>query len=805
MPETTLGSHSRHKWRFFRAGGFDQVKLETGADIDALDQLDQKLWVALACPTRGLEFDIKTLDLIDTDKDGRVRAPEIIAAAKWACKMLKNPDELTKGLPALPLSSINDANDEAKQLFSSARQILLNLGKTDAADISVDDTTDTAKIFAQTKFNGDGIIPADASDDPAVQSVITDIITCLGGEQDRSGKLGITQAKADLFFTEAAAFAGWHSKASADANVLPVGPNTAIAAAAIKAVAGKIDDYFVRCRLTSFDPRTTAAVNRLEADYVTAAAKELSLACTELTSFPLARVEAGRPLPLIDGINPAWRTAIESLNAQVIKPMLGEKTSLTEAEWAQIVAKFAPFDAWLATKAGAPVEKLSLPRVQEILAGPFKTTIDALLAKDKALEPEANAIAAVDTLVRYYRDLHKLLNNFVAFRDFYGRRNKAIFQAGTLYLDQRSCDLCVRVEDAAKHGSMAHLAYTYLTYCDLTRKATNEKMSIAAAFTAGDSDNLMVGRNGIFYDRKGQDWDATITKIVENPISIRQAFWSPYKRLARWIQDQIAKRAAAADAASTNRMTTAASTVDQAMIAPGVPVPPPPPPPAKKLDIGVVAALGVAVGALTTALGILLNWLSGVSLIILPVYVVGVMLLISTPSMILAALKLRQRNLGPILDANAWAVNARARINIPFGGSLTQVRKLPPGASRDLHDAFAESHAKRNWIIAAIIVVLVAISAWYFGCCRQYLPDWVPQSGYVQRKETAQAADRILTEAQDDFAKGNLAAAAKTLDQTDKFEKLPTELVLKISNLRKDIKNEEAKAVPPATSTAPAK
>ena len=182
----------------------------------------------------------------------------------------------------------------AVAFLGNTEEILLNLGKTDAADISVDDTTDTAKIFAQTKFNGDGIIPADASDDPAVQSVITDIITCLGGEQDRSGKLGITQAKADLFFTEAAAFAGWHSKASADANVLPVGPNTAIAAAAIKAVAGKIDDYFVRCRLTSFDPRTTAAVNRLEADYVTAAAKELSLACTELTSFPLARVEAGK-------------------------------------------------------------------------------------------------------------------------------------------------------------------------------------------------------------------------------------------------------------------------------------------------------------------------------------------------------------------------------------------------------------------------------------------------------------------------------------------------------------------------------
>ena len=79
-------------------------------------------------------------------------------------------------------------------------------------------------------------------------------------------------------------------------------------------------------------------------------------------------------------------------------------------------------------------------------------------------------------------------------------------------------------------------------------------MQIVAAFTDGDSDNLMVGRNGIFYDRKGRDWDATITKIVDNPISIRQAFWAPYKKAARMIQEQIAKRAAAADEASAAKL-----------------------------------------------------------------------------------------------------------------------------------------------------------------------------------------------------------------------------------------------------------
>ena len=187
--------------------------------------------------------------------------------------------------------------------------------------------------------------------------------------------------------------------------------------------------------------------------------------------------------------------------------------------------------------------------MREVVCGSSKAAIESLIARDKALEPEANSIAAVDRLVRYNRDLFKLLNNFVAFRDFYTGKEKAVFQAGVLYLDQRSCELCLRVEDAGKHAAMAGLAGTYLAYCDCVRRATGEKIQIVAAFTGGDSDNLMTGRNGLFYDRKGRDWDATITRIVDNPISIRQAFWLPYKRFVRMIEEQVAKRAAAADAA----------------------------------------------------------------------------------------------------------------------------------------------------------------------------------------------------------------------------------------------------------------
>jgi hypothetical protein len=691
---------SSHRWRFFRAGGFDQVKLETGADLMNLDQLDQKLWVALACPTTGLEFDPKTLALIDTDRDGRIRAPELIAAVKWAGSMLKNPDDLVKGGDAVPLAAINDATPEGKQLAASAKQIIVNQGKKDATAIALADASDASRIFANTTFNGDGVIIPESAPDDAGKAVINDIAVCLGAVPDRSGKPGIDQAKADAFFAECAALDSWMKKAESDARtVLPAGEGTAAANAAVMAIKAKVDDYFGRCRLAAYDPRAVALLTRKEEEYFSVAAKDPSISAGEIAYFPLAPVAAGKPLPLKGAINPAHAAAVAALQANAVKPLLGDKSELTEADWIALQAKLGAFESWNAAKAGVAVEKLGIKRVREILASKAKDQINALIARDKALEPEAASIANVEKLVRLVRDLHRLCLNFVSFKDLYEGNRPAIFQCGTLYLDQRSCNLCLTVEDVGRHAAMAGLAGAYLAYCDCVRKGTGEKMSIVAVFSQGDDDNLMVGRNGIFYDRKGKDFDATIAKIVSNPISLRQAFWLPYKKLVRMIEEQIAKRAAAADAASDAQLAqTSAATAQADKTKPAPP---------SKIDVGTVAAMGVAIGAIGSAVAYFLGLFKGISSWQFPLIILALALLVSGPSLILAYMKLHKRNLGPILDANGWAVNAKARINVPFGTSLTGIAKLPGGSSVDVTDRYAEKSA----LWPKILVVL--FFAWW--------------------------------------------------------------------------------------------
>jgi len=701
---------ANYQWNFFRAGGFDQVQIDSGADLLALKELDQKLWVALSCPTRGIEFDAATLDMIDSDADGHVRANEVLAALAWAGSLLKNADLLVENHDRLALSDINDSHDEGKSVLSSARHILKSLGKGDATEICMADMADIGKFVAGLPFNGDGVLGAAQLEDASLKATLEDIIKCCGSVADLGGEVGVNQSIVDQFFTAATAYVEWYAKGEADAAILLLGENTQAAATAFRAVKDKVSDYFTRCQLAAYDARAAVPLSRSAEDYQLLAAQSLSAQNVEVANFPLATIAANKPLPLLEGVNPAWQSKVQQLHDLVIAPLLGNKETLTAAEWAMLCSKFSAFESWLADKPQSSIDQLGIIRAREILSGSHKALLDDLIAQDKAVESEVNAIRSVERLLRYKRDLFTLVNNFVSFRNFYTGKEKAIFQVGTLFLDGRSCDLTVKVNDIGKHAGFAAMSGVCLVYCDCVRNGGSQKMSIAAAFTAGDSDYLMVGRNGVFYDRQGGDWDATIVRIIDHPISIQQAFWSPYKKLSKMISEQLQKIAASKAGAVEDGL--AKTVVDSSKINPAAPTKP-------AFDVGkfagIFAAIGLAIGAIGGVLASVVSGILGLKFWQIPLALIGLMLLISGPSMVLAWFKLKRRNLAPILDANGWAVNARARINIPFGTSLTSLAVLPAGANRSLFDPFAEK--KQLWPYYVIIVagLVSLLGLWYFG------------------------------------------------------------------------------------------
>ena len=346
-------------------------------------------------------------------------------------------------------------------------------------------------------------------------------------------------------------------------------------------------------------------------------------------------------------------------------------------------------------------------------------------AKTAAEAATADALAAAKAefmplrkLLLLHRDFCRLLRNFVTFEDFYSRKETASFNCGTLIIDQRACHLCIQVNNLPKHDTQAPLSGIYLLYCNCESKKLGKSLQIVAAMTQGEVKNLSVGKNAVFYDNAGNDYDATVIKIIDNPISIRQAFWTPYRKFANWVEEKINKSAAEKDAKVFDDMTAKA---DAAVNKEGGEAPKP------AFDIakfaGIFAAIGMALGMIGTALAAVAKGLSGFTWWQLLIVFVCILIVISGPSMIMAWLKLRRRNLAPVLNANGWAINADAIISVLFGRTLTEQVAFPIVKAPQLKPSMA---AWKKWLIAlCIILVLIGIvcailhlCGFCFSCCR---------------------------------------------------------------------------------------
>jgi len=369
----------------------------------------------------------------------------------------------------------------------------------------------------------------------------------------------------------------------------------------------------------------------------------------------------------------------------------------------------------------------------------YEAGVAAAAAADaEALAAGKAVFADLRKLILLHRDFVRLLRNFVTFEDFYDTKQSVVasFQAGTLVIDQRICRLCIRVNDMVKHDMQAPLSGIYLLYCDCESKKLGKKMQIVAAMTQGEIKNLSVGKNAVFYDNAGNDYDATITKIIDNPISIRQAFWTPYRKFGNWIQEKINKSAAEKDAKAFDDMKTQADSAAD-----------PNAPKKQAFDIakfaGIFAAIGMAVGMIGTALVALFSGLAELKWWQLIVVFVCILLVISGPSMIMAWMKLRRRNLAPVLNANGWAVNADTIISVPFGVTLTEQVQFP---LIKLSDPFAKKGMptwKKALIWIAVLIVVCAATAaclYYFGICPfEQVAD--PQSVEVAEEAVEQVVE----------------------------------------------------------------
>ena len=462
-------------------------------------------------------------------------------------------------------------------------------------------------------------------------------------------------------------------------------------AGTVRALQAKVDEYFVLCRLVASQPETAAAL-RIAPERAAGMMGDAASVRAALEQLPLAPPDGAGVLRWSAAYRTTRHEAVVALQA-VATTVLGDaaRDGLDEAGWAALVGSATTILAWSEASAAHPVAALGADRLA-LATAERCAALDALCDADLAVAEPLARVAELERLVLYQRWLYEFANNFVAMPNLYRRTRPALYEQGTLVMSGRNFGLSMLVHDHATHAALAGNSLMFLLYVQVARP--ERSFEVVVPVTSGTSRGLYVGKRGIFHAVDGNAYDATVTSMIINPVSIWEAILEPFQRLGAMITGRLEKWQAEADAefsaqlAASVDQTQAAATA--AATAPAPAAAPAAVPETKGMDpsaiAGVAAAGGLAFAAIGSTLAGIAGFLGGDGLLETGMRVLGLLSIIAAPFALVAWWKLRRRNVSGLLSAAGWALNDELRLSRALGVLFTRRPARPAGSRLDWND-----------------------------------------------------------------------------------------------------------------------
>lgn len=685
------------------------MRIETPRDLENVASLDESLWVATSAPAGAFRCDPKFTSLLDTDGSGRICSDEVKRAILWTLGMLTDRTRLGEEIDSLPLTVINSALPEGDALVKSARYVLRVRGKRDAESIALADVRAFLEKLLQQPLNGDGVIVPEAANDPATADFIRDVQACTGGSPDRSGRQGVAMTDLDRFRDAVVDYLEWRERGrireDAESNdVMPLGRETPVLYELYRQHADIADHFFLLCRAIGFEPRTAALAGCSEEDL-----RNLDLTRSDglaacLGAAPIARPNAAGKLPLDgQGVNPVYRDWLRNLRERVLVPVLDDVPDvLAEEDWLRVKDRFQPYADYLGTRKGACVERLEPAKLERYRLGREDEAARAIVEADKKVARVLEGIVEVERLLLYHRYLMPFVNNFVSFSSLYSVRERAMFETGSAVIDGRWFELALKVDDVAAHQAAAKAGNIFSLYLEVTSEKNGNKFNVVVPATSGSRGNLCVGKRGVFFDIEGREYDARVTHIVENPISLREALVAPFVRLWNSIIGKI--EALSESAEKDLRKSTDAVMQQPAQASPAGAAPGGLPGGPAALLVG----LSVSAAAIGSAGAFITKTLSDMSRMQAFMGLAGAALVVGIPVTLVAVIKLRSQDLSSLLEGCGWAVNARMRFNRAQRRQFTRRSPYPANAT-------GTPARRRRRILLTVLIIEVVMIALYLA------------------------------------------------------------------------------------------
>ncbi|NRA36812.1 MAG: hypothetical protein HRU15_01620 [Planctomycetes bacterium] len=645
-----------------RFGGSSQLRIESFKDLLLLEELPEAHWAVLSCPVKGLDCEQRLLDLLDTDNDGRINGKELKESVVWCAQRVKDIDIFDKKNGEIAL---DDFSDSAKNLKDAARLVLDNLGCKDSMVLKMEQIQNRSAIMKNAGTNGDGFItPASVSSD--LNQAVSDILSCVEAQQDRSGDAAINKNSIDEFIKLRDASIAHFSSA---ADVMHWADNTPDICTAIDSISEAVDDWFALAELASFNPQLAQS---FEGHAINVSHPR------DRSAIDLAHAAQGIA-PISSG-DLQWQDIHPHSTGKILRSLRercfdANDQALSHEQWLTLLNHAQSYKQWCDLRDQNPASALGQTRLQELT----QSILDKLITacdNDLALADEIKAIDDLDRLLLCQEWLLPLCNNFVSLPYLFDHKKRAMFERGTLIMAGREYHLAVHVENRKHHITIANESGLCIVYVKISGGDPRQEYEVAVPITAGMQDSLFVGRRGIFVDIRKKYFEAEIVHVISNPVSMREAIIQPFLRIGKFFSSKIDKWSQSVDSKFEKNVDDVVSEKKPTPVATGQ---------ASNISSNLMggsiafAALGSSMAFITSKLSEIkpLNILFGLGVLVL---------LILIPTCIIAAIKLRKRNLSALLQASLWAINDRMLLNQSLGRLLSCRPTLPSNAVSESFD-----------------------------------------------------------------------------------------------------------------------
>ncbi len=701
-------------FRFRIIGGGLQLRISSAEDIANILTLDEALWAVTSMDIDALRFERKFLEIIDCDHDNKIRSDEVRKAVQFALDYFRDISALIEGKAELSPDVINPDAPGCIEAIECAKLIMKNLNRPESSGITVRDVMDSSNIAGFTRRNGDGVISCESGLNAELVDLINKIIASGRKTIDRSGADGINQVNLEDFQAALARKVALLDRKNNDPAIMVYGEKTAEAFALFKECEELIESYFL----------STDAGMFLAADPARPVRKDVSADLMVSENVRNLLAGAAVAVPGNDGIlnfdsplNPLYADKLLQLaDSCALQGFLDGRT-LKKADYLRAKAAFAAYAGWQSEMAAADgLEKFSEAELRELNSNAPFDELKELIVSDLSFAP---VIGAGDTLLKmafFQQYLMEFLNNFVSLPDLFNLKKVSRLQMGKLIMDGRHFTLTVKVKNPAEHKRIIKSSNICVIYVELSRLNQDKKLSgelIAAAVTGGTMRSFFIGKHGIFFDSDGQIYDAVIRDIVEQPVSIGEAFKAPFFQFADFLSKQTEKIFNSRNAEMQKNLTTELNkAAPPAATAKPAAKPAAIPAAGNSLPMLLMGG-GIGVAALGSSIAFIAKSLQNVSLSTVLAVLGGIIVIFGGPSVINALIKIFRRNLSRFLESCGCAVNRPMRMSRKMGSIFTFVPPRPKGEITliDLVDELvppkkvSKTFRKIFWIIIVLLIL----------------------------------------------------------------------------------------------------